>query len=131
MLIGLGVVAVAIAGIVVFLVTRSDDRPPVVVEYTVEVMSDSYCEEFYLTGYDDIPYAEVVVIAGDGSLLGAGMLDGGYDTDDSCVFASTFEIRRSPDGFYRITAGNSNRGYLNYDEGDLRNNKLFVDATIG
>ena len=129
--VGLGVAVALLVALVVFVATREGSKPPVQVVYTVEVYTYEVCDDFYLTGYDDIPFAEVEVIDGDGSLLGTGNLDGGYDTDDSCVFSATFEVRRSPDGMYRITAGNNNRGYLNYDEEDIVNDRLVVDASIG
>lgn len=129
--IGTGVAVVFLVALVVFLGTREGDKPPVRVEYTLEVFTDEYCEDFYMSGYGDLPYAEAEVIDGDGSLLGTGTLDGGYDTDNSCVFSSAFEVRRSPDGMYRITAGNINRGYLTYDEDDISNNRLVIEATLG
>ena len=129
--VGLGIAVAAVVALAVFLATREGEKPPVQVEYTLEVFTDEYCDDFYMSGYGDIPYAEAEVIDGDGSLLGTGTLDGGYDTDDSCVFTARFEVRRSPDGMYRITAGNNNRGYLTYDEDDIVNNRLLIEATIG
>lgn len=129
--VGVGVAVALLVALVVFVATRDGDKPPVRVEYTLEVFTDEYCDDFYMSGYGDIPYAEAEVIDGDGSLLGTGTLDGGYDTDDSCVFSATFEVRRSPDGMYRITAGNNNRGYLTYDEDDISNDRLVIEASLG
>ena len=127
-----GAAVVAVAGVVVFLVSRGDSKlPPVGVTYTIEVVTTEPCEDFSDTGYGDIPFAEAEVVDGSGNLLGFGTLDGGVDTDTSCIFTAVFEIDRSPDGKYRATAGNTNRGYINYTESDVKNGKLLVDAIIG
>lgn len=126
----LGLVAAVV--LVVVLIARGgggDSR--ISVDYTVEVFADAYCEDFGSTGYGDIPFAEVEVIDGDGRLLGSSSLDGGYDLSNSCVFSAQFDVRKSGDGMYRITAGNSNRGYLNYEDSDISNGRLVVEASIG
>ena len=82
-------------------------------------------------GYSDIPFAEAEIIDGGGNLLGFGTLDGGVDLDESCVFSAEFTIEESSDGKYRATAGNTNRGYLNYTEADIVDGTLFIDAIIG
>jgi hypothetical protein len=64
-------------------------------------------------------------------LLGFGTLDGGVDLDESCVFSAEFTIEESSDGKYRATAGNTNRGYINYTEADIVDGTLFIDAIIG
>ena len=58
------------------------------------------------------------------------MLDNGEDTDTSCVFAASFEADRSEDGRYRITAGNVNRGFVNYAEQELLGDTLYADTII-
>ena len=63
--------------------------------------------------------ADAELYDGSGTVLGFGALDGGVDTDTSCVFSATFTADESSDGTYRITAGNSNRGFLNYDDSDV------------
>jgi hypothetical protein len=106
--------------------------PRINVVYKVEVVTTDYCEDFGDSGYSDIPNAEVELFDGSGNLLGFGTLNSGTDTDTSCIFVSTFQADRSSDGKYRITAGNSNRGFLNYDESELKLGKtLEVEAVIG
>lgn len=124
-LIGAGVGAWLIFG-------KSDSKPKTInVSYTVEVVTTDYCADFSDTGYSDIPYAEAEIIDGGGNLLGFGTLDGGVDLNESCVFTAEFTIDESSDGKYRATAGNSNRGYLNYTKADIVNGTLTIDAIIG
>jgi hypothetical protein len=126
----LGMIAAIV--LVAFLLARgSGGDDSVTVEYTIEVFTDAYCEDFSGTGYDDLPFAEVEVIDGEGRLLGSSNLDGGYDLSNSCVFSAEFRIRKSGDGMYRITAGNSNRGYLNYNRDDISNGRLVAEASLG
>ena len=101
------------------------------VSYTVEVVTTDYCADFSDTGYSDIPFADAEIIDGGGNLLGFGTLDGGVDLDESCVFTAEFTIEESSDGKYRATAGNTNRGYLNYTKADIVNGTLTIDAIIG
>ena len=128
--VALVVVAAAIAGVVVFLATRSDSSKTVTIDYSIEVFTDTYCSDFGFTGYDDIPYGEVEVIDGDGTFLGSGTLDSGIDSTNSCLFSAVFEVKRASDGVYRVTVGNANRGYLNYGSDDLVGNRLTVEATL-
>ena len=124
-LVGAGVGAWLIFG-------NSDSKPKMVnVSYTVEVVTTDYCADFSDTGYSDIPFAEAEIIDGGGNLLGFGTLDGGVDLDESCVFSAEFTIEESSDGKYRATAGNTNRGYLNYTKADIVNGTLTIDAIIG
>ena len=124
-LVGAGVGAWLIFG-------NSDSKPKMVnVSYTVEVVTTDYCADFSDTGYSDIPFAEAEIIDGGGNLLGFGSLDGGVDLDESCVFSAEFTIEESSDGKYRATAGNTNRGYINYTEADIVDGTLFIDAIIG
>jgi hypothetical protein len=62
--------------------------------------------------------------------LGFGRLDGGVDTDTSCVFTASFTADATSDGSYRITAGNGNRCFLNYTTDDVIDRVLTVDAVI-
>ena len=134
---GLAAVVVALvlvgAGVGAWLIFgKSDSKPKMVnVSYTVEVVTTDYCADFSDTGYSDIPFAEAEIIDGGGNLLGFGTLDGGIDLDDSCVFTAEFTIEESSDGKYRATAGNTNRGYINYTEADIVDGTLFIDAIIG
>jgi hypothetical protein len=124
-LVGAGVGAWLIFG-------NSDSKPKMVnVSYTVEVVTTDYCADFSDTGYSDIPFAEAEIIDGGGNLLGFGSLDGGVDLDESCIFSAEFTIEESSDGKYRATAGNTNRGYINYTEADIVDGTLFIDAIIG
>lgn len=107
-------------------------RPDTIeVAYTLEVITEDYCKDFRDSGYSDLPYAEAEVTDGGGNLLGFGTLDGGYDTDTSCIFKADFDVKRSGDGFYRITAGNTNRGYLSYAESEVVGDTLVVFSTLG
>lgn len=125
------VVAVAFLALIAF-VTRDSWLGPgtISVDYTVEVVTDAYCSDFANTGYDDLPFGEAELFDGSGTLLGHGILDGGTDTDTSCVFHATFTADASSDGNYRITAGNANRGFLNYSKDDVVDGVLTVDAII-
>jgi hypothetical protein len=134
-----GLVAVVVALVLVgagvgawLIFGNSDSKPKMVnVSYTVEVVTTEYCADFSDTGYSDIPFAEAEIIDGGGNLLGFGSLDGGVDLDESCVFSAEFTIEESSDGKYRATAGNTNRGYINYTEADIVDGTLFIDAIIG
>jgi hypothetical protein len=132
LIIGLGVAALCAVVAVVLVVTRDSwlGRGQITVNYTLEVVTDSYCADFAGTGYDDIPFAEAELFDGSGTLLGFGRLDGGVDTDTSCVFTASFTADATSDGSYRITAGNGNRGFLNYTTGDVIDGVLTVDAVI-
>lgn len=101
------------------------------VEYTVEVVTDDYCANFGDTGYGDLPGGEVELFDGSGHLLGFGTLDSGDDTSTSCIFSVSFDAERSEDGLYRITSGNTNRGFINYNESELVNDTLYADAVLG
>jgi len=129
--IGLGLLVAAIVGIVVFVGSRGSDDSPIILEYSVEVFTSDYCDDFYMTGYSDVPYSEVVVVDGEGDVLGTSTLDGGVDTDNSCVFSTTFEIERSSTGVYRVTSGKSTRGFVNYRDSDIRNGRLVADVSLG
>ena len=122
---------VLVAGVVtaVVIANRAGGDKSITVNYTVEVSQS--CGEFNFSGYDDIPYADVEVIDGSGNLLGFGSLDGGSPSGYSCTFAAVFEVRKSSDGVYRVTAGNTNRGYLNYTEDKVADGNLFVFASLG
>jgi hypothetical protein len=85
-------------------------------------------------GYDDIhDGAQVEVTDGLGKLLGVGDLfqtDGG-PIGPTCTYAASISVEKSSDGFYRVTSGNNNRGYLTYKEADFKNNTLTVKASLG
>ena len=115
-----------------FIFGKSDSKPKTIeVSFEVEVFTTDYCADFSDTGYSDIPFADAEIIDGGGNLLGFGTLDGGVDLDESCVFTAEFTIEESSDGKYRVTAGNTNRGYLNYTKADIVNGTLTIDAIIG
>ncbi len=115
-----------------FIFGKSDSGPKTIkVTYTIEVVTTDYCADFSDSGYSDIPYAEAEIVDGGGNLLGFGSLDGGVDLDESCVFTAEFTIEASADGKYRATAGNTNRGFLNYTDDDLVDGSLQVDAVLG
>ena len=121
------------AGVAAWLVVGNSDSDPrtINVSYTVEVVTTDFCADFAETGYSDIPFAEAEIVDGGGNLLGFGSLDGGVDLDESCVFSAEFTVDESSDGKYRATAGNTNRGYINYTEADIVDGTLTIDAIIG
>lgn len=127
---GLGLFAAA--GLVVFLLLQGNDseQNKVRVSYSIEVMTEEYCDEFFDTGFDDIPFSDVEVFDGQGNLLGFGALNGGVDTRDSCLFSADFTVVRSADGNYRVTVGNQNRGFLNYAEDDIEDGVLVVESLL-
>lgn len=132
-LISTAILVAATLGVGAWMFFGRSDGPPasVKVVYSLEVVTTDYCANFAATGYSDIPYAEAEIVDGSGNLLGSGTLDGGIDLDASCVFSAEFTIDGSPDGKYRATAGNNNRGFLNYSEADVIEGVLEVYATIG
>jgi len=88
----------------------------------------------YGAGFNDIlPGTQVEVFDGAGRLLGFGRLgDIFFPADCDCaMLQATFSIPRSSDGFYRVTAGNSNRGFLNFTQSDVVNGVLQVDSFLG
>lgn len=130
----IAIALVVLVGLVagVFLLSQRGDNSKVTVEYSLEVNTTDFCRDLVGDlGYGDIPFAEVEVIDGDGRLLGTSNLDGGLDTDSSCIFSATFEVRKSSDGNYRITAGNNNRGYLTWTSDDISSGRLVASASLG
>lgn len=127
----LAVVGALVVGgaLVAWFATRGGDQK-IRVDYTLEVVTDDSCAAFSSTGYSDIPYAGAELYDGSGNLLGFGSLDGGTDLSDSCTFFASFEADRASDGIYRITAGNENRGFLNYGSSDVVNGVLTVSAVL-
>lgn len=126
------IVGILTAGAAIWAATSASRGPTTVtVDYRLEVTTNDYCEDFFLTGYDDIPYAEVVLVDGNGTRLGSSSLDGGFDTDTSCVFTTTFTAQRADDGTYGITVGRSTRGFLYFSESDIVSGVLSIDATLG
>ncbi|CAB4873345.1 MAG: hypothetical protein F2780_05710 [Actinobacteria bacterium] len=121
------------AGVGAWLVVGNSDSKPrtINVSYTDEVVTTDFCAGFAETGYSDIPFAEAEIVDGGGNLLGFGSLDGGVDLNESCVFSAEFTVDESSDGKYRATAGNTNRGYINYTEADIVDGTLTIDAIIG
>lgn len=87
----------------------------------------------YGAGFNDIlPGTQVEVFDGSGRLLGFGSLGEATFSDEcSCaVLQSAFEVPRSPDGLYRVTTGNSNRGFLNFSQADVVGGVLNVRAFL-
>jgi hypothetical protein len=108
--------------------TEAEDNS-VEVDYSI-VVSEACNDMGY--GYSDIAAgAEVEVYDGSGALLGFGTLSSGKSGYSTCTFKSSFAADRSDDGVYRVTAGNSNRGFLNFREDELINDSLIVQATLG
>jgi len=87
----------------------------------------------YGSGFNDVmPGTQVEVFDGSGRLLGFGSL-GAANFSDACscaVLQSAFEVPRSTDGLYRVTAGNSNRGFLNFSQSDVVGGVLNVQAFL-
>jgi len=103
-------------------------------EVAYSIVVDKSCADVD-SGYDDISQGtEVEVVDGSETLLGIGELNygtpaGGYG---QCRYlADRFDVKKSEDGFYRVTSGNSNRGYLNYTEDDFEDGVLTVTANLG
>ena len=121
------------AGVGAWLVVGNSDSKPrtINVSYTDEVVTTDFCADFAETGYSDIPFAEAEIVDGGGNLLGFGSLDGGVELNESCVFSAEFTVDESSDGKYRATAGNTNRGFINYTDDDLVDGTLQVDAILG
>jgi hypothetical protein len=150
---GAAVAVVAFAGIVTAVAANSEPKlsahvPPgfnvftpepetIRVNYSMTIYDEScsYVQYGEYSGYDDIPWAEVEVFDGSGNLLGFGSLDGGIpydDSDEECVYNTSFDVERSDDGMYRVTVGNEHRGFLNYTEADAAvSNVLNVVAELG
>jgi hypothetical protein len=111
--------------------TAPKSKPEHRVRYTVEV--DKSCDDFD-TGYDDIDVGtEVEVVDGSGTLLGVGEIVHAYPSGARCQYSSEFfDVKKAEDGFYRVTAGNENRGYLNKSEEDFSGSgTLVVNASLG
>lgn len=120
-------------GIVLFLLLEGDSKEAQTlrVNYSIEVITDEYCADFFDGGYSDIPFSDVEVFDGRGNLLGFGPLNGGVDTSDSCLFSADFEVGLASDGQYRVTVGNQNRGFLNYSDSDIDDGELIVESVLG
>lgn len=102
----------------------------VAVDFAIDV--DKRCTDTSY-GYSDIDGGtEVEVVSGSGEFLGLGLLDYGDSLGYSrCTYSAEFTVDESPDGIYRVSAGNSNRGTLTYFEDDLEDGVLRVRANLG
>ena len=90
------------------------------VVYTVTIYKA--CADAADSGYSDIgPGVQAEAFDGSNNLLGYGVLTDESPSVDgaSCIFDVTFPVKVSPDGLYRVTAGNSNRGFINRNESDF------------
>lgn len=126
----LGISAAGVAALATAGMWAAGTNSALAVEYSITVGESCYDTSI---GYDDIDIGtDVEVVDGAGSLLGFGNLQtqesSGYD---ECTYTSSFEVSEAADGIYRVTAGNSNRGYLNYSEDDFVDGTLQVHATLG
>jgi hypothetical protein len=54
-------------------------------------------------------------------------MDAGEIIGGECVFSSKFEIKGSKDGAYRASAGDSERGLINFLEDDVVEDRLLID----
>jgi hypothetical protein len=109
----------------------------VTVAYTITLTLDNEYEvqtcDGNHGGYSDIDNGtEVDVMNGSGKLLGTGNLSrSGSSGGSVCTYSATFTANRSADGFYRVTSGNNNRGYLSYKEADVQHGTLSISASLG
>lgn len=103
------------------------------VQYSMTIEGDTCSDVRSGFGYDDIPFGEVEVFDGSQHMLGFGILDGGSSSVSAgdCYFFASFTVPPTTDGLYRITVGNNNRGFLNYNSDDVRGGALFADAVLG
>ena len=91
----------------------------------IEVLSGIACEDFVESSISgDVAHSQAPIKDGSGNVLGAGELDGGYDTEDSCVFESKFEIQVSEDGLYSVTFGTDREPFILNEDDDVRNGQL-------
>jgi hypothetical protein len=101
----------------------------VTMKYSITVYADS---DIGYQGYSDIEQgADVEVFDGHQVLLGTGQLGYPASYTGYRTFTATFPVKKSSDGFYRVTSGNNNRGFLNYDSADVVDGVLKVNATLG
>ncbi|MEI9907793.1 MAG: hypothetical protein WDO06_07770 [Actinomycetota bacterium] len=61
----------------------------------------------------------VRVYDGANNLLGSGTLNAQIAVDDSCAYSTRFSVLHPADNIYRVTAGNKNRGSLDFTDRDL------------
>lgn len=127
-LIGAGAAGVLAGPAIGYVYLTSEDS--VTVDYTITVDKD--CDDTSL-GYGDLDTGTgVEVVDGSGDLLGFATLGVGTDAGVAgCEYRASFEISPAGDGIYRVTAGNENRGYLNYDDEDIVDGTLQVTASLG
>jgi hypothetical protein len=144
------VIAVLVVAVAASCGGGGDDSITVAYTVTVErpctIADEGNLEGIGDSGYGDIPGAEIEVFDGSGTLLGFGNLAaigfqelGALGEKDefgqaagTCTFdAEPFDVKRSEDGIYRVTAGNENRGFLNFNEDDVDDGTLTVFASLG
>lgn len=104
--------------------------------YTVTV--PEACPDVADSGYSDIgPGVQAEAFDGSNNLLGYGVLTHEFPSAGgaSCSFDVTFPVKMSPDGLYRVTSGNSNRGFINRAESDFLDLgdvlSVRIDASFG
>lgn len=124
---GAGAVAVLALG---GMIAAASGPSTITVDYSLTLDESCYSTSF---GYSDIDSTtQVEVVDGSGTLLGSSYLGTGTSSGyGSCKYSTTFTAKSSSDDLYRVTAGNSRRGYLNYDESDLVSDTLTINATLG
>ena len=113
------------------------------VNFTVDLVHVA-CADVDHSDYDDFVFGvqddsvfnvQVEVFDGSNNLLGYGVLT---DTEErptpygpSCTFSWTFPVKTSPDGLYRVRAGNSNRPFVNHRESDFIDVGDYLSLKIG
>jgi len=91
------------------------------VNFTVKLVRVA-CADVADSDYNDFGFGvQVEAFDGSNNLLGYGRLTDESSSADgaSCSFGVTFPVKVSPDGLYRVTAGSSNRVFIDRAESDF------------
>ena len=108
-------------------INNSSSQRKIDVTFNLTFRDDLTCDEIANSPYSDFLTQPAEVYDNSENLLGSGVMDAGEIIGGECVFSSKFEIKGSKDGAYRASAGNSERGLINFLEDDVVEDRLLID----
>jgi|GEM_PF-3457132 len=108
-------------------VNSSSSERKIDVTFNLTFRSDLTCDEISNSMYSDFLTQPAEVYDNSENLLGSGIMNAGEIIGGECVFSSKFKIKGSEDGAYRASAGDSERGLINFLEDDVVKDRLLIE----